>query len=343
MALECPRCGHESDQGTPGQPCPKCGVNMRFTMLGDYLKERKQAEQAKIKEQRKAPGAKERFGRWLAGFVSVQLFAALLAGGGMMFLAAKEMSLDQAAAEYKTEMAVAALGIPIVATFLGVTLTCGQVYLAQLVGFAIGLTANLALLGERLFSPAPAGWQEWVATPVIGAIVGFLSGYRITGPMFKEEPQQVEKKDDEWRTAAPPAIRQLDPGMTVRRQRMIAGAIVGLLFPYVVPFILRVLMSAFTGRPEMVKNRMDSLEFLFLLLAMFVAGVTAGSSNTKGVRQGVWVGLAIYFTQFALSGGADWQTGLIRFLPSILVSMFGGYMGQKVFPPTQIYTGPRIR
>ena len=49
MALECPRCGCEVDQGPGGTPCPKCGAAMRFTMLGDYIKERKQAELAKEK------------------------------------------------------------------------------------------------------------------------------------------------------------------------------------------------------------------------------------------------------------------------------------------------------
>lgn len=343
MALECPRCGCEVEQGPAGTPCPKCGAMMRFTLLGDYIKERKQAELAKEKDRVKPPGSTERFGRWLLGFVTVHMIVYLLGGGALFVLGAREMTVAEFHDQQPTLLIAALFGIPIVATFLGVTLSCHQVYLAQLVGFAIGLTANLAVLGERMFLPVKPNWQEWVATPVLGAVVGFLSGYRITGPMYKEEPQDLEKVDDEWKTAANPHIKQLDPGMTVRRQRLIAGAAIGLLFPFIFPPIMGFFLNILTGKPELVRAKMDQFRFGFDLFALFLAGMTAGSGTTRGVRQGVWVGLLLYAVFFFVSGARDWQVGLIKFLPSIFLAVIGGVLGQKVFPPTQIYMGPKAK
>lgn len=289
-----------------------------------------------------APTITQRVGQCLAGVLWAHFVMAMLALGLVVanVSQAEKIPLDQA---HPTFFAVALFVIPLLGIVAGTMVATRAVYLAQLVGIAIGIVTSLAFLGERVafgFSPQ---WFEWIVLPGLGAVLGFVAGLRVGGPLVLQ-PAVEYKPIDAWDREAQPKIQEMNPRISMRWSRLLYGIAVGLASSYGVRFLLAVLLRPLYRFNEAnVQIVLSNLDLGVRGVALLLGGIVAGASTKSGKAQGFLTGLAIFLLRFYFTPPKTNQDLITDLALCLIVATIGGMIGRKVFHPTHIYHSPTER
>ncbi|MFO0949417.1 MAG: TIGR04086 family membrane protein [Planctomycetota bacterium] len=290
-----------------------------------------------------APSWSQRVGQCLAGvlwahFVILMLILGLTVAA--ITSADKPAPIQQS---HPTLLSIAFFCIPLLGAAAGTMVATRMVYLAQLVGIAIGVVTSLAFLGERAaFGFAPA-WFEWLILPPLGAVLGFISGLRVGGPLIVQ--QTVEYKPiDSWDREAQPNIKEMNPRVMMRWNRLLWGIGVGLASSYGIRFLLgMILRPLYRFNDANVQIVLTNADLGIRAAALLLGGIVAGASTKSGKAQGFLTGLAIFFLRFYFTPPRSNEDLLLDLAICLVAATIGGMIGRKVFHPTHVYHSPTER
>lgn len=282
----------------------------------------------------------QRVTQWLGGVLWVQILTCFGAVGVMLLALATGSEPGPIQETNPTLLAAAFYVVPLVSVFLGVLVSVRGVYLAQLVGAGIGLAGVLLIFAERMYFGLPPAWHDWIVMPVLGAAVGFGAGLRVCGRLIVQDDFEY-KPIDAWDRTAKPRVRELNPRLGVRWKRLLFGYAVGISAGYLMPTILELfLRPLYRFNEANVQSMMTMMDIPLAVLAIFMAGVAAGSSTKSGLSQGLLVGAFIFAVRYLTGYITGAEEVLTQLAICLLPAMLGGIAGRKIFRPTQIYHSP---
>lgn len=284
--------------------------------------------------------ASQRVTQWLGGVLWVQIltcFGAITVMLLALSLGGKPGPIEE---NHPTLLAASFYIVPLASVLLGVMVSVRGVYLAQLVGAAIGFAGMLLIFGERLYFGFPPAWHEWIVLPVLGAAVGFGTGLRVCGRLIIREEFEY-KPIDSWDRTAKPRVRELNPRLGVRWKRLTFGYLVGAIASFVIPYMLGIaLRPIYRFNEANVRNTMKLAEIPIDVAVLFMAGVAAGSNTKSGATQGLLVGALIFAGRYLFGSMHTTDEVLVQLATCLIPAMIGGMVGRKIFRPTQIYHSP---
>lgn len=324
MAMECRRCGYKDQKSTK---CPQCGAPMRLTLLGDV--EASPTQAARQSKMKGPPDLRQRLWQWFYCMVILHLFVYLLAIG--TWFGARYFRLDPRAfpQNHPSGFALVATLGTLTAIVFALFFGARRIYLAQMLGLLVGTTGAAAILVERFFFGLLPAWYEWIALPIVGGIVGFVTGLKVTGPLeFGEEI--VYEPVDTWDRKTKPKSYEPEPTFATRRTRLFAGILVAWFLPWPLGQALRLVLAA------------HRLNFFYVdLFGLFVGGVVAGSGTKSGMVQGFMTGLAFFGLMFVwdvlVGHRADSVQLMERLTSYLVVGVVGGLIGRRLLGPPRVY------
>jgi hypothetical protein len=233
---------------------------------------------------------------------------------------------------------VALFASPILATIIGVMVGLRGVYLAQIVAVFVGSVASAMTLLVRLqikVLPSPEMY-EWIAIPLVAAVAGFLSGLRVGGRLQFEKRMELRPVDD-WDRSAKPRQVEVEPPASRRWWRLLFGIVAGVAVNLgLVNGIIQAVKLLFKGNVAIIERTEETVSSFTIYIALFVAGLVAGSRTRAGLAQGLLCGLAsfgVWYFAFPVHEG-DWP---ILLLTCIGMCTVGGVIGRFVFRPSRIF------
>ena len=207
-----------------------------------------------------------------------------------------------------------------------------------MVGLAIGASAGLTTLCERVYLGWMPAWYEWLALPVGGALVGFVSGFVVAGPMPVEGNGRV--RTDRRRgiaTRRRSRSRSIFPLHAVGTDFALeypSGSASGTGLSFL---LVQFMTPVYRGNMGMVNVIAHKAELPLLCFALFAAGVAAGSGTKTGFSQGLLTGLLILGLLYLFKYGNPEDFWLRVALPSLTAPTLGGMLGRKIFPPSRVF------
>lgn len=306
---------------------------MAYSLLGNASKTNLAAPTVRI-EGTGAPGALQRLGQWLAGLLWSQILVCFGAVTVMLLAAASGGPEGKIQETRATLLGLSLLIVPLASIYLAVIVALRGVYLAQLVGVAVGGSAGLIVLGERIYFELAPAWYDWLFLPVLGAGIGFVAGLRVAGQLVVRAAFEY-KPIDSWDRTARPSVRELDPRAQTRWNRLLFGLAVGIFASYVVPILVAYALKPLYGNEANTRSTLYRLQLPMEMAALLFAGIAAGSGTKSGAAQGFLAGAGIFALRALFSGvQVDWPIDLTICLVSATI---GGLLGRWIFRPTQLY------
>lgn len=332
MAMQCSRCDLIADEG---EVCPKCGGAMRLTLLAGMKRE----EKSKAAERASATtlGPAVRFRQWLLGMFAWQIATLVLAAPTLYVLKLLRLEPSKLSETHPEILQAVLFVVPLVAIALATVVCQWKVYLAQLVGLAVGASAGLMVLGERVYLGWMPVWYEWLALPLIGTVVGFISGFVVAGPMPVEEKVAFEPIDA-WDRDTKAVAVEINLPASRRWNQLFFGVSVWVGLLYGLRFLLvKLITPVYRGNLGMVDVIAHKAELPLLCFALFAGGVAAGSGTKTGFSQGLLTGLLILGLLYFFGYGNTEEFWLRVALPSLAAPTLGGMLGRKIFPPARVF------
>lgn len=285
----------------------------------------------------KPPSLARRVGQVAAGVLVVHCMAAFFAVSAIFVLDLMDAEPLALASKQPGLASGLATGIPLLAVILGVSLSLRGVYLAQLVGLAVGILSTVAILLERQFLGWAPTLADFAALPIAGAGSGFLAGFLVTGKLV-ELPEFEYKPIDSWDREAKPSYRELSPNVHLRWKKVFYGYIAGNLSASIIHWILRLILSpVFHHNPRSVDVAMERYAFPVQALSLLIAGFVAGSDTKTGTIQGIAVGLALSASDLVRNRPESTEAGLARMASVLVITAIGGVIGRRLFHPYRVY------
>lgn len=326
MPMECPRCAFRDETATI---CPSCGSPMRFTLLNP------QGDSDAAKSQAGNQGNDSfvtRFFQFLGALLSTMVAGSVLAPMatfGLIVIGYNPRALP----EEQPEMFHGLLTtIPFLSIVLGHGFALRGVYLAQLVAIPAGLASSAVFIAARIYFNWHPSTYEMILIPVSATILAFMVGLVVGGSLQRQEEVRLNLEGT-WNRTAKPRLHVITESPETRLNRLLIGLVVAVGVQIGLPMILWFLLSPLYTNKAVLTVLMARVTVPIVLFAAFCGGVASGSATTTGIRQGALCG--VLFTLVALQ--FQWVAHVAILGSVFLLTMLGGYLGQKIFGPSRVY------
>ncbi len=334
MAFECTRCQVvEANAG----PCPRCGTQMRYSLLGEMKLQKPKTKTTQLKQA--APIIKTTLmDRVIQVITVVGWMLSLL----MMIELGGSAMLNQLKAELGNDfefspmlMQYAPIAAASIALFFGSLIGCWRVHLGQLIGAGSGVIAGGLIPCIQLLLSRNPGFLDWAATPMLGLLLGFFGGI-VTAKKYVEpaEPELVEEENEGEKIVAKTREFAEDPNAWVKQLGW--GWVTSIIIMSIINYVLvMILMSAGRNAIQMVQT---TLAKVFMnCLQMFILSFVAGCYTKRGLMQGFVAGLTYIFLVKSIGFQYTEDEFFLICTIGLAISAGAGKLGRLVCGPPKIY------
>lgn len=332
MPMECLRCNYVSDD-LEMQVCPECGSRLRLSLLRAHMG--KNEGSVKVTQTSNDVGFGGRFQLWFLGMVVMGSLAGLFAFLFLILVQVMGMDINTLSADEPGYYYAGSFGIPLLALAITVVICLHKVYLAQLVAATLGLTGSLMILGVRTFLGFDGPPWEWMALPLLAAMVGFMFGLKTAGELEITEHIEVEDKDA-WDPSSQSITEEIAGTPFLRWMRILTATFVAQRILAQVLGWLMFLVPKFDPSAE--------VDTVFYFSSILLGGVIASYEVRWAVLAGFLSGMVYAFLNYLAEAIRLWDMPLdeeiiLTTFFSVIFSTLGGYMSKKLFPPPKIHRG----
>jgi hypothetical protein len=311
---------------------------MRFSLLAGFVATDTKSGFVKIRSGN-APTAWHRFTQWFVG-----VMFSLMVAVGLSFLVLVTLTFtvqdpDRFSQDHPLLFRLAASSVVVLAPVLAITCHLFRVYLAQLMGLLIGVSAAGLMMTARVLYDLPTAPIEWLAVPVAG-ILCFVVGLLIGGKLPVVEEFEF-KPIDAWDRHARPSERELPGDVNRNWLRVLIGIFVGWAGWHGVSGFLYLFFQPLIKNPTLLEASMMRVEVPLHAVGCLAAGMVAGSSNRVGAVPGLIVGSVIFAMVQVFEPASTLDGTVLHGLLTMVPATLGGMLGRRIFRPNIIFGNAR--
>jgi hypothetical protein len=311
---------------------------MRFSLLAGFVVPDSKAGFVKIRSGA-GPTPFSRLMQFVVGVLFSQLIAVGLAFLVMCGLVASGIEPEQFVNEQPEFFQLTASLVIALAPVLAILCQLYGVYLAQLMGLLIGLTASTLLCVTRVQLDLPMAPAEWGVIPLSGAL-SFVAGLFIGGKLPVVEEFEF-KPIDSWDRDARPSERELAGDVGRNWIRVLIGIFVGWAGWHGISGLLYMIFKSLIKNPTLLEASMMRVEVPLHAVGCLAAGMIAGSANRVGAVPGLIVGTVIFLMVQTFEPASTLDGTMLQAFLTIVPGWIGGMLGRRIFRPNLIFGNAR--